>query len=46
MLHIIQNLLKSKTLKPGEIKALEKLIDSFSNGTVQWTKSPEYRVLS
>ncbi|KOP24426.1 glycoside hydrolase [Hapalosiphon sp. MRB220] len=32
----IQNLLKSKALKPHEIKALEKLIDSFSNGTVQW----------
>ncbi len=32
----IQNLLKSKTLKSNEIKALEKLIDSFSNGVVQW----------
>ncbi|MBW4644292.1 MAG: glycosyltransferase [Goleter apudmare HA4340-LM2] len=35
----IQNLLKSKVLKSSEIKALEKLIDSFSNGIVQWATS-------
>ncbi len=32
----IQSLLKSKVLKSNEIKALEKLIDSFSNDIVQW----------
>lgn len=32
----IQSLLKSKILKSNEIKALEKLIDSFSNDIVQW----------
>ena len=35
----IQTLLKSKALKSNEIKALEKLIDSFSNGIVQWATS-------
>ncbi|MEH2272167.1 MAG: glycosyltransferase [Nostoc sp.] len=35
----IQNLLKSKVLKSNEIKALEKLIDSFSNDIVQWATS-------
>jgi D-inositol-3-phosphate glycosyltransferase len=35
----IQSLLKSKVLKSNEIKALEKLIDSFSNGIVQWATS-------
>jgi glycosyltransferase involved in cell wall biosynthesis len=35
----IQTLLKSKALKSNEIKALEKLIDSFSNGIVQWAMS-------
>ncbi|MEH2347242.1 MAG: glycosyltransferase [Nostoc sp.] len=35
----IQNLLKSKALKSSEIKALEKLIDSFYNGIVQWATS-------
>ncbi|MBD2299854.1 glycosyltransferase family 1 protein [Nostoc sp. FACHB-87] len=35
----IQNLLKSTTLKSNEIKALEKLIDSFSNDLVQWVTS-------
>ncbi|MGJ5631455.1 glycosyltransferase [Nostoc sp. CALU 1950] len=35
----IQNLLKSEVLKSNEIKALEKLIDSFSNGIVQWATS-------
>ncbi|BAY92722.1 MULTISPECIES: glycosyltransferase [unclassified Tolypothrix] len=35
----IQTLLKSKALKPSDIKALEKLVDSFSNGTVQWVNN-------
>ncbi len=35
----VQTLLKSNALKSNEIKALEKLIDSFSNGTVQWLSS-------
>ncbi|MBD2168794.1 glycosyltransferase [Calothrix membranacea FACHB-236] len=35
----IQTLLKSKTLKPSEVKALEKLVDSFSKGTVQWVNN-------
>ncbi|MFH7024103.1 MAG: glycosyltransferase [Heteroscytonema crispum UTEX LB 1556] len=35
----IQTLLKSKALKPSEIKALEKLVDSFYNGTVQWANN-------
>ncbi|MDF2387726.1 glycosyltransferase [Nostoc ellipsosporum NOK] len=32
----IQTLLKSKALKSSEIKALEKIIDLFFNGIVQW----------
>nr|WP_242055618.1 hypothetical protein [Nostoc flagelliforme] len=35
----IQTLLKSKSLKSSEIKSLEKLIDSFDNGIVQWATS-------
>ncbi|RCJ20041.1 glycoside hydrolase [Nostoc sp. ATCC 43529] len=35
----IQNLLKSKALKSSEVKALEKLIDLFSNGILQWVTS-------
>ncbi|MFB2768090.1 glycosyltransferase [Pelatocladus sp. BLCC-F211] len=35
----IQNLLKSNALNSSEIMALEKLIDSFSSGTVKWANS-------